>query len=134
MDSLDPRVNRLDLQNNSPENETAQHQHWETYEVFTQKKRGAQHLHVGSLHAASHEMALVLAKEQYGRRDTCFNIWIVKTTDVYALNTEDSDMFENNRDKKYRLPQGFKVSDKITAFKKAQKEEEEASKNESKSK
>ncbi len=122
MDSLDPRVNRLDLQKNTPENETPQHQHWETYEVFTQKKRGAQHLHVGSLHAAGHEMALVLAKEQYGRRDACFNIWVVKTTNVFALNTEDEDMFANNRDKKYRLSSGFKVSDKITAYKKAQKE------------
>ncbi len=124
MDSLDPRVNRLDLQSDTPENETSQHQHWETYEVFTQKKRGAQHLHVGSLHAAGHEMALVLAKEQYGRRDACFNIWVVKTTNIFALNVADADMFDNNRDKKYRLPQGFKVSDKITAFKKAQKKSE----------
>ena len=120
MDSLDPRVSRLKLQKNTTENKTDQHQHWETYEVFTQKKRGAQHLHVGSLHAAGHEMALVLAKEQYGRRDACFNIWVVKTSNIFALNTEDADMFANNRDKKYRLPQGFKVSDKITAYKKAQ--------------
>lgn len=126
MDSLDPRVGRLDLQsnNNTSENETTQHQHWETYEVFTQKKRGAHHLHAGSLHAAGHEMAMVLAKEQYGRRDLCFNIWVVKTTNIFAMNTEDADMFANNRDKKYRLSQGFKVSDKITAYKKAQKESE----------
>ncbi|MEZ4886705.1 MAG: hypothetical protein R3E32_18395 [Chitinophagales bacterium] len=122
MDSLDPRVNRLDLQKNTPENETGEHQHGVTYEILVQKKRGAQHIHVGSLHAASHEMALVLAKEQYGRRDDCFNIWVVKTTDIFALNIEDEDMFATNRDKKYRLSSGFKVSDKITAFKKAQNE------------
>ena len=61
MDTLDPRISRLDLQNNpaDPANTVAEHQHWETYEVFVQPKSGSQPIHEGSLHAAAPGMALV---------------------------------------------------------------------------
>ncbi len=125
MDTLDPRISRLDLQNNpnNPANTVAEHQHWETYEVFVQPKSGSQPIHEGSVHAAAPDMALVLAKEQFGRRGNCYNIWVAKTSDIYALNPTDSDMFDTIADKKYRNPGGFKVSDKITQFKREQKEE-----------
>lgn len=126
MQSLDPRIQRLDLQPVATTadlaNTVSQHQHWETYEVFVQPKSGSQPIHEGSLHAASSDMALVLAKEQFGRRGNCYNIWIVKTSDIYALNTDDSDMFDSISDKKYRNPGGFKVSDKITQYKREQQQ------------
>ena len=67
--SLDPRVNRAQIELNNeikPLNELDQ---WETYEVFHQKKRGDQHMHVGIVHAPNAEMALLFGKEQYGRRE-----------------------------------------------------------------
>lgn len=121
MKSLDPRINRLDVEKTIKAPLTEAHEHWQSFEVFVQKKQGAAHVHEGSLHAPNGQMALVLAKEQFGRRDRCFNIWVVQSADIHQLSEEDADMFANNREKKYRLSNGFKVSDKITAFKNAKK-------------
>ena len=85
MSSLDPRVNRLDLQRIS-EGEQQTNTHLITYEVFHQEKKGDHHSHVGSLHAPNPEMAFLMAKEQYARRGRCVNIWVVKTSDIFTTN------------------------------------------------
>lgn len=115
--SADPRMNRipLPLGAQQPHNEDAQGQ-WQTYEVFQQKRRGDQHVHVGSLHAPNPEMALILAKEQYGRREQCANLWVVKSGDVHATSYEDADMFQHAFDKSYRESDGYRVKDTIEQF------------------
>lgn len=119
MQSLDPRINRIEpLDEINPVEKKEQ---WHTYEVFHKDKRGAQPLHVGSVHAPDPEMALVFAKEQYARRKKCVNLWIVKTSDIYSFNLEDEDMFSTIPEKTYREAAGFKVSDKINAYKSRQK-------------
>ena len=68
IDSLDPRIARANLSGgNSSDMENLLH--FQTYEVFHQKKRGAQHQHVGIVHAPNPDMALLYAKEQYARRE-----------------------------------------------------------------
>lgn len=118
MNSLDPRMTRLDLQQDEQAHKVQEHEYWPTYEVFVQAKRGKRFEHVGSLHAADPEVALVLAKEQYGRRQTVVNMWVVKTTDVFALNYENEDMFSTNMEKTYREASGFKSRDRIEEYKK----------------
>jgi len=88
---------------------------WEIYEVFHQKARGEHHLHVGSVHAADAEMALVLAKEQYARRMACVNLWVVRAADIHASDYADSDMFAHATDKSYREAFGYKVVKKMRA-------------------
>lgn len=61
-------------------------------------------------------MALVLAKEQYGRREQCANLWIVKSLDVLATSYEDADMFQHAFDKSYRESDGYRVKDTIEQF------------------
>lgn len=117
--SLDPRIKRLQLSDKKDGEFLTVKEHWTTYEVFHQKKRGDQHVHVGIVHAPSPELALVFAKEQYGRRQVCVNLWVVSTIEVYSLATEDEDMFYNavSEDKKYRDASGFKVRDRISKYK-----------------
>ena len=86
---------------------------WEVYEVFHQKARGEQHVHVGSVHAPNPEMALVLAKEQYARRMACVNLWVVKASDIHASEYADQDMFRHATDKSYREAYGYKVVKKV---------------------
>lgn len=93
---------------------------WQTYEVFHQTSRGAQHQHVGSVHAPTEEMALVFAKEQYARRMKCVNLWIVKTSDIYVSEYEDADMFEPATDKSYREAFGYKNKEMIRKYKEEQ--------------
>jgi len=116
--SHDPRVNRIELPQDEQKFQEDTLFQWQTYEVFQQQNRGEQHVHVGSLHAPNPEMALVLAKEQYGRREQCANLWVVKSADVHATSYDDSDMFEHAFDKSYRDAEGYKVKDTIEAFKK----------------
>ena len=121
INSLDPRITREQIELNNeikPLNELDQ---WETYEVFHQKKRGDQHMHVGIVHAPNSEMALLFGKEQYGRRGITANIWVVKTAHVFASEYEDQDIFETVPEKQYREAGGYKVMEKINKYKKEQK-------------
>ena len=103
MKSQDPRVNRMNLPSNDDGKEILDEQeNWETYEVFHQKKRGDQHIHVGIVHAANSEMAVILAKETFGRRRQTANIWVVKSSQVNATDYEDQDIFETTPEKTYR--------------------------------
>jgi ring-1,2-phenylacetyl-CoA epoxidase subunit PaaB len=118
---IDPRIRRLDLENTLSFNQLGDMEEWGTFEVFHQKKRGEQHVHAGVVHAPDPEMALLFAKEQYGRRLKCANLWVVKSTDVYSIGYENEDMFETTPEKLYREAGGYKLRDKINQFKKDQK-------------
>jgi phenylacetate-CoA oxygenase PaaH subunit len=80
---------------------------WDTWEVFQQDVRGEHHHHVGSLHAPDAETALVLAKENFARRGTCVNLWVVRARHVHATDYADEDLFAHATDKRYREPAGF---------------------------
>lgn len=119
--SLDPRVTRDQIELNNQIAPLQELDQWETYEVFHQKKRGDQHMHVGIVHAPNPEMALLFGKEQYGRRGITANIWVVKTANVFASEYEDQDIFETVPEKQYREAGGYKVMEKINKYKKEQK-------------
>ena len=63
----------------SPETSTGQEGRasWPLCEVFIRGKRGLNHVHVGSLHAADGEMALRNARDLYTRRNEGVSIWVV---------------------------------------------------------
>jgi ring-1,2-phenylacetyl-CoA epoxidase subunit PaaB len=122
--SLDPRVTRLGIEENltdevAPKPDQDQ---LATFEVFHQAKSGARHVHVGSLHAPTPELALILAKEQYGRRGETLNLWVVSTANVVTMTSEDADIFETTPEKKYRDVAAYMVRSKVEAFKKEQQE------------
>lgn len=117
MSSIDPRVNRLELPENKDGKQVLEKlEQWETYEVFHQKKRGEQHIHVGIVHAVNPEMAIVLAKEQYTRRRQTTNLWVVRTADVTATSYDDADMFESTPEKTYREASDYYCMDRIRKY------------------
>jgi len=101
--SLDPRINRLGLHTHEPGSPD-------------QKKRGDRHTAVGIVHAPGAELAMAYAKEQFGRRGETANLWVVDTRHVMALDYADQDMFATTPEKTYRDPGGYKVNDKIDAY------------------
>ena len=121
IESLDPRISRAALDENSQDGELQALDHFQTYEVFEQKKRGTHHMHVGSVHAPNSELAMMFAKEQYTRRGNCVNLWVVKTSEIFVTQYEDADIFENTPSKLHRDPNSYKVMDRIKAFKERQK-------------
>ena len=124
--SLDPRVTRLEIDETpaTPADPKGDLDQLQTYEVFHQQKSGAHHMHVGSVHAPTPELALILAKEQYARRGKTLNLWVVNTAHVVTMTAEDADVFETTPEKKYRDVAAYMVRNKVEAFKKQQKEEE----------
>jgi ring-1,2-phenylacetyl-CoA epoxidase subunit PaaB len=98
MESLDPRINRLESKG-IWEDELRKEgmDQFETYEVFLQLRENRPFEHVGIMHAPNEELALIFGKEQYSRRYTCTGIFVVRTDNVkvtrYTENEEN--VYEN---------------------------------------
>ena len=87
---------------------------FDIWEVFVQKKTGAEFRHVGSLHASDKEMALQNARDLYTRRQEGTCIWVVKAEDIVSSTSDDrASFFDPSDDKVYRYPTFFKVSKKV---------------------
>jgi len=83
---------------------------WPIWEVFTQKKDGAAHEHAGSVHAPDAEMALLNARDVYGRRMEAINMWVVLSSAIVASTPDDmGPFFDPANDKLYRWPNTFKT-------------------------
>lgn len=115
--SLDPRINRIDFEKYETFENQTENDQFITYEVFHQKKKGKQHAHVGIVHAPNQEMAMVFAKEQYGRRGQSSGLWVVKSSEIFSTAEEDADIFEEVPNKLHREPAPYMVKEKIKAFK-----------------
>jgi len=122
--SLDPRVTRmqLDPERTDPLEPKPELDQFQTFEVFHQGKSGAHHAHVGSVHAPNRELALLLAKEQYGRRGQTVNLWVVNTRDVFTMSAQDADVFATTPEKKYRDVGAYMVRNKVEAYRNQNKE------------
>lgn len=88
---------------------------WQIFEVFHQTVRGEPHVHVGSVHAPDAETAILMAKEQFARRQACVNIWVVAADAITATTYEDADIFEHGTDKSYREAFGYETTKRAKA-------------------
>ncbi|CAN5185910.1 hypothetical protein BH23BAC1_BH23BAC1_36280 [soil metagenome] len=84
LQSLDPRVNRLNIAEKTEVFDKPALDQFETYQVFLQIKEGKAYEHAGIVHAPDGDFALLFAKEQFSRRPNCTGLWVVKTQDVKA--------------------------------------------------
>lgn len=93
MESLDPRINRLEIKEaRSGEIQIDTMDQLETYEVFVQPREGKPFGHEGIVHASDEEIAFVFAKEQYSRRGTCVAIMIIKTQKIYTSDFSEAEV------------------------------------------
>jgi ring-1,2-phenylacetyl-CoA epoxidase subunit PaaB len=83
------------------------------FAVFRQESKNDTHLHVGDVHAPDAEMALVLAKEQFARRDPCVSLWVVPYTAIEATSHQDADMFDPAIDKSYRFGGSYREQQRV---------------------
>ena len=87
---------------------------WPLFEVFVRAKRGLNHVHVGSLRAADHEMALHHARDLYTRRNEGVSLWVVRSDDVAASDPGSKDaFFAPSGDKAYRHPTYYSIPDSV---------------------
>lgn len=87
---------------------------WPLFEVFIRSAHGLAHKHVGSLHAADADMALMNARDTYTRRGEGVSIWVVRSSDIRASDPrEKGALFEPAHDKIYRHPTFFELPDAV---------------------
>ena len=87
---------------------------WPLYEIFVRGKRGLNHVHVGSLHAADDEMALRHARDVYTRRNEGVSIWAVRSDAIAASSPDEKDpLFAPAGDKVYRHPTFYSIPDDV---------------------
>ncbi len=92
----------------TPETEAAR-----VFAVFRQDSKTDPHVHVGDVHAHDAEMALMLAKEQFARRDPCVNLWVVPYTAIGATAYDDAEIFDPAIDKSYRFGGSYREQQRI---------------------
>lgn len=88
---------------------------WPLWEVFVRSKKGLDHKHVGSLHAAEAQMAIENARDVYTRRGEGVSIWVVESRHIHASCPDEQEiLFEPADDKVYRHPTFYDVPDSLT--------------------
>ena len=91
MKSLDPRVTRLNIDENASLKPKVPLDQFGTFEVFTQLKEGKPYKHEGIVHAPNIDMAFVFAKEQFSRRMMCSGLFVVETRKVFVTDFTEGD-------------------------------------------
>ncbi len=99
----------------------------DVWAVFLQARRRDPHVYVGDVHAPDAEMALVLAKESYTRRDPCVNLWVVRADQIHATTHAAEEMFAPASDKSYRFGGSYRQQQKVYrgTWQPTQREEDE---------
>lgn len=86
---------------------------WPLWEVFIRQRRGLSHVHVGSLHAADAETALMSARDVYTRRVEGVSIWVVASADIVASDPDDAEAFFGSIEKPYRQATHYQIPDEV---------------------
>jgi len=80
---------------------------YQEFEVFSRKNSSAPMQHQFSLLAPNHEMALVMAKENFMRREPVGDIWVVRRDNITKVSEEDKEMLKRMDNKDYRETKGY---------------------------
>ena len=88
----------------------------ESYEIFHLAKRGKQHVHAGTVNAASAEEAMSAAKEKFNTGKVVYNIWAVRTNAIRFTQPEDKEIWNTLPEKKFRDAADYKGGDKLKEF------------------
>ncbi|MBO1005673.1 1,2-phenylacetyl-CoA epoxidase subunit B [Pseudogracilibacillus auburnensis] len=81
---------------------------YKEYEVFSKKSNKLPLQHQFSLLAPNKEMALMMAQENFMRREDAIDIWVVAREDIRALTSEEKQVLTKRLDNKdYRNTKGY---------------------------
>jgi ring-1,2-phenylacetyl-CoA epoxidase subunit PaaB len=86
----------------------------QVYEIFSRPKAGAAMTYAGSVVAPSDDLALIYAREVYGRRGESHELWVVPRAAVMLL--DDVDLLHPTLDRGYRTVEGYRMREKLQAL------------------
>lgn len=84
------------------------------YEVFTQARAGKPYEHGGNVVAPDQELAVLYAREFYGRRQESVGIWVVPREAIMEINDPDI-LHPPAVDRSYRTVGGYSLRDTLRA-------------------
>src|SRR5947199_9346140 len=87
---------------------------WPVFEVFTQAREGQAFTHGGNVTAPDLDMALLYAREFYGRRNESVRLWIVPRDSILELVDPDI-LHPPAVDRSYRNSSGYSLRDRLRA-------------------
>jgi ring-1,2-phenylacetyl-CoA epoxidase subunit PaaB len=67
---------------------------WPRYYVFEQPDDDRPLIHAGSVHASDREMALLTARDVFGRRPKRTTMWVVRDQDIFARTSEELEDYQ----------------------------------------
>lgn len=80
---------------------------YQEFEVFSRKSDTAPMQYQFSLLAPNHEIALVMAQENFMRRESVADIWVVKRSDIRKMTQEERETLKRLDNKDYRMTKGY---------------------------
>lgn len=86
------------------------------FEIYHLTKRGKQHIHVGSIVAASAPGAMSKAKNKFNQGKTVYNVWAIDQKAIRFTSDDDKDLWLTLPEKKFRDAAEYKGGDKLTSF------------------
>jgi ring-1,2-phenylacetyl-CoA epoxidase subunit PaaB len=85
----------------------ANEQFYQEFEVFSKRSDTAPMQYQFSLLAPNKELALVMAQENFMRREPVADIWVVKRSDIRKMTPEEKDSLKRLDNKEYRNTKGY---------------------------
>ncbi len=82
------------------------HNFYQVYEVFSKKTNASSLQHQFSLLAPNRELAFIMAKENFFRREQVADIWVVKREEIKRMTQEEREAMKH-LDKDYRETKGY---------------------------
>ena len=80
---------------------------YQEYEVFSKRTPSASFQHQFSLLAPNEEMALIMAQENFMRREPVYDIWVVNRANIRGLSHEEKQILNRIDNKDYRNTKGY---------------------------
>lgn len=97
--------------------ESAEATHEKTaYEIYHLLRRGKQHVHVGSVQAASPQQAMAEAKAAFKTDKPVYNVWAIRNSDIRFTSLEEKELWLTLPEKKFRDASDYKGGDKLKEF------------------
>ncbi len=87
-----------------------------SFEVYHLVKRGKQHIHAGSVMAATPQQAMSEAKQKLNAGKQIYNIWVIATDAIRFTTAEEKELWITLPEKKFRDASDYKGGDKLKAF------------------
>lgn len=84
-----------------------QESYFEEFEVFSRKTQTSPMQYQFSLLAPNEEIAILMAQENFMRREVVDDIWVVKSQHIRKLTTDEKKILQRIDNKDYRTTKGY---------------------------